>query len=224
MLPRRRLEVGEDLLGAGPDAVGPVVEDEDPLVVVAPGLVGVVDDERGVQAAVELQAGVGVEPVRARVGDDEVERERAARVGPRGWSPREPRPCRCGSPARASARTGLRGQVVGDRDADPVPGGGPDRRSRDAVAERPGRRDAAAQVDLCLPGTQSDLLGDWVRSAEAVGATDRSWSSPMCTTPGPQRRWRRATRPGSGAATSVNSRLDPDKGSWRCCPGSMKFR
>ena len=50
------------------DAIGPVVEGDDPLVVVAAGFGGVVDDQRLVQAAVDLDSGVGVEEVGAGVG------------------------------------------------------------------------------------------------------------------------------------------------------------
>ena len=60
------------LLGGGADAVGPVVQDEDPLAVVVAGLVGCIDHERGVQPAVHLHSVVRVEPVRAGVGHHEV--------------------------------------------------------------------------------------------------------------------------------------------------------
>ena len=66
------------LLQGGAHAVGPVVEHDDPLEVVAAGLVGRVDDERRIEAAVDLRAVVGVEPVGPGVGDDEVVLERAA--------------------------------------------------------------------------------------------------------------------------------------------------
>lgn len=72
------LERGEDIVGRGADTVGPVVEGDDPFVVVAAGFGGVVDDQRLVQAAVDLHPGVGVEEVGSRVGGDELVGEAAA--------------------------------------------------------------------------------------------------------------------------------------------------
>lgn len=66
-------EFGEDLVGSAGDTVDPVVQDDHPFVVVRQRLARVLDDQRGVQAAVELDADVRVEDVRARgVGDEPV--------------------------------------------------------------------------------------------------------------------------------------------------------
>ena len=64
-------EVGEDLAGRLSPAVGPIVQDQDDLLIVGTGLVGVLHDQRGLQAVVELDACMWVEPVGARVGDRE---------------------------------------------------------------------------------------------------------------------------------------------------------
>src|SRR3546814_20835889 len=62
----RVAEPGKDGVRVG--AVEPVVEDEDELTVVVAWLVGVLDDERRVQAAVELGPDVGMEAVGAGGG------------------------------------------------------------------------------------------------------------------------------------------------------------
>ena len=54
----RVLAVLEDLVGAAADAVGPVVENQHPVVVVAAGFCGVVDDQGRVEATVDLDAAV----------------------------------------------------------------------------------------------------------------------------------------------------------------------
>ncbi|SIM92228.1 Uncharacterised protein [Mycobacteroides abscessus subsp. abscessus] len=66
------------LVGRRDDAVEPVVQDDDPLLVVVALLVRVVDDQRGVQAAVLLDADVRVEPVGPGVREHELVGERAA--------------------------------------------------------------------------------------------------------------------------------------------------
>src|SRR3546814_11401000 len=73
----RVAEPGKDGVRVG--AVEPVVEDEDELTVVVAWLVGVLDDERRVQAAVELGPDVGMEEVGAGVGGGELVVEPLAR-------------------------------------------------------------------------------------------------------------------------------------------------
>lgn len=62
-------------------SVGPIIEDEHDILVVLPGLSRVGDDQGRVETGVELHADVRMEPVRPRVGDDEVVVERRARSG-----------------------------------------------------------------------------------------------------------------------------------------------
>src|SRR5829696_2867183 len=71
-------EPGVELLGGRADPKGPVVQHHDRLLVIAAGLGGVVDQQRGVQPAVQLQADVGVEEVGAGVGHGELVGEAAA--------------------------------------------------------------------------------------------------------------------------------------------------
>src|SRR3546814_9084092 len=61
-------------------AIQPVVEDQDDLSVVSAGLIGVLDDERCVQPAIELRSHVWMEEVRARVGHRELVAEGGARL------------------------------------------------------------------------------------------------------------------------------------------------
>ena len=77
-------QVGEDLVGGAAGAVDPVVQDDDPFRVVVAGLGRVVDDQRPVQAAVELHPGVRVIEVRARIRGGELvgEASRRRRSGP----------------------------------------------------------------------------------------------------------------------------------------------
>src|SRR5699024_12065109 len=72
--PTRR---SSDLSGA----IDPVIESHDPLGVVVTGFVGVIDDQRGVEPAVELQTDMGVEEVGAGIGGDELVGERGVRCG-----------------------------------------------------------------------------------------------------------------------------------------------
>lgn len=60
-------ERGQDVVGTTSDAVGPVVEHQHPLGVIAAGFGRVVDDQRRVQAAIDLHATVRMEEVGARV-------------------------------------------------------------------------------------------------------------------------------------------------------------
>src|SRR3546814_5949838 len=73
-----RPKVGQDALGVL--AIQPVVEDQDDLSVVSAGLIGVLDDERCVQPALELRSHVWMEEVRARVGHRELVAEGGARL------------------------------------------------------------------------------------------------------------------------------------------------
>ena len=65
-------QVFKDLVRVGAGAVDPIVEHEHQLVVVVDFFVGVLDDQRSVQAAVELGADMRMEPVCSGVGDHEV--------------------------------------------------------------------------------------------------------------------------------------------------------
>ena len=77
----RAVEVGEDLVGGAAGAVEPVVEDDDPLLVVVPRLGRVVDHQDAVQAAVELDADVRVVEVGARIGTVNGTRTPPAAIG-----------------------------------------------------------------------------------------------------------------------------------------------
>ena len=69
-------KAGQHLVGRGARTVDPVVQDHGPFLVVRSGLGRVLHDQRGVQAPVQLDAGVRVEPVGARILGDEPIRER----------------------------------------------------------------------------------------------------------------------------------------------------
>jgi hypothetical protein len=60
-------QAGEDPLGRGADPVGPVVQHQHRLAVIPPWLVGVLHHQRPVQAAVALDADVGMVEVGAGV-------------------------------------------------------------------------------------------------------------------------------------------------------------
>ena len=99
------LEAGKDLVGGLPDPVGPVVEDDDGLAVVAPGLGRVLHDQHAVQPAIDLHPGVGMEEVRPGIGDGELIDESGAGGD---WSLGEP---------------GDAVHLVAERDAVPVDAG-----------------------------------------------------------------------------------------------------
>jgi hypothetical protein len=61
------VQVVVELLGCFADAVGPIVEHDDPLGVVAARLFRVVDDHRQIQAVVGVKPSMRVCPVRAGV-------------------------------------------------------------------------------------------------------------------------------------------------------------
>ena len=74
-------EVGKFLLGGGAvDAVEPVVDHEYLIDISGHRIVGILDDEWGVQASVELEGGMRVEEVGPRVGECELVGERCAGI------------------------------------------------------------------------------------------------------------------------------------------------
>jgi hypothetical protein len=51
------------VVGGLADPIGPLVQDDDGLAVVAPGLGRILHDQHAVQAAIDLHPGVGMEEV-----------------------------------------------------------------------------------------------------------------------------------------------------------------
>ena len=192
-----RNEASHDLRRVRADTIGPVVKDQHPLGVVVARLGGVVDDERGVQAVVELQAVVRVEPVGAGIGDDEVEREPGTGGG-----------LRCGDPWDAvhvvadgqamPVHARRLGQVVAEVDDHPVPRGGAEGLAGDRGAVRPGIDDGPAEVDLDRSGAERQ---------PSSGPTGRTgcFARGDCRSPHRRTRGARTTRrkaqgrPGSGS-------------------------
>lgn len=151
-------ELGEDgVRGGAVHPVDPVVQDDHPLLVVGEGLLGVLDDERGVQAAVLLDAGVRVEPVRPRGGDGELVREGPARGDVPLGQPRDPVHVVAQCEAVPVQGGGL-GEVVGQGEGERAARGGPDLLARQLVPVRPGADgDAGAEVERGGGGGHLDL-------------------------------------------------------------------
>ncbi len=142
---------------AAVDPVDPVVQDDDPLLVVGQRLLRVLHDQRRVQSPVLLGPRVRVQPVRTGVRDGEAVVER--------------RPCR--DAARGQARDAVHvvaqgepvpvhgrryGQVVGEGERERVAGGDAELLAGQRVAVGPGRdRAAAAQVQAYGGGGQRGL-------------------------------------------------------------------
>ena len=140
-------QIGVDLVRGLTDAVSPIVEHDHPLGVVVTRLTRIIDDERRVQAAVQLQARMGMEPVGSRVRDHEVEIERAPGIDGRGGDPghavhvisdRQPMPM----------DTGRLGKVITDCYLDPVTGRCSQRFAGHGVAVGPRGRDPSPEVDV----------------------------------------------------------------------------
>ena len=150
-----RQQAGQDLVGRLADPIGPVVEDDDGLAVVAAGLGRVLDDQHAVQAAVQLHPGMGVEEVGAGVGDRELIDE-AGTGGDRGL----------GEPGDAvhvvadchavPVDAGRGGQVVVELDAKKLTGAQPQLRPRHRAIERPRLGQPSSKVHNVGCGAQSD--------------------------------------------------------------------
>lgn len=151
-------EFGQDRVrGGAVDSVDPVVQDHHPLLVVREGLLRVLDDERGVQAAVLLDARVRVEPVRPRVRDGEPVREGPARRDVPLGQARDPVHVVAQGEAVPVQGGGLR-EVVGQGQGEGAARGDPDLLAGQPVPVRPGADgEPAAQVERGGGGRQLDL-------------------------------------------------------------------
>lgn len=151
-------EFGEDGLRGGPvHPVDPVVQNHHPLLVVGEGLLRVLDDERRVQAPVQLESRVRVEPVRPRVRDGEPVRERRARRDVPLGQARHPVHVVAQGDAVPVQGGGL-GEVVGQGHGEGAARGDPDLPAGQLVPVRP-RADGepAAEVERGGGGGQLDL-------------------------------------------------------------------
>lgn len=147
-------EVGEDLVRGGGDAVEPVVEDQHPFVVPRHLLVRVVDDERTVEAVVQLRADVGVEPVGARMRGDELVCELSAR-GDGGLGYRRDSIHVVAEGESVPVHGGVRVELVADGRFQRVACGEPDYRGGD-TSERPGGGGGTGQVERGGGGGEVD--------------------------------------------------------------------
>ena len=137
-------------------------------MVVAAGFSGVVDDQRPVQAAVDLHPGVGVEEVGAGVGGDELVGEAAAGLdgllGDAGhavaWLPQRD---------AVPVDGGAGGKLVLDADLQQVSGAGPQDGGVEGLVVGPSPGRDAAQIRL-LPVTKT-VPEERLRTAFAAGIT-----------------------------------------------------
>jgi hypothetical protein len=141
-------QIGQHVIWGAAAAVQPVVQHDDQLGVVVIAVLRVLDDERGVQAGVQLRADVRVEPVRAGVGHRELVAEPAARL----------------DLGLGEVRDAV--HVVAQRDAVPV-----DRR-RHAQGVRQVHLEHGTAFDADLPARQLAAVGprDHLGGAEIHGA------------------------------------------------------
>ena len=139
------MQVVVDLVRCLADAVGPVVEHDDPFGIVGAGLGRIVHDHRQIQPVVGVKAGVWVGPVGARMSEGEPVGEVGAGADVRAGG--------FGAVHVVADRHAVpmhRGGViepVGDRDGELVADIGPNQRpgNRVAVGQRSGQR--ASQVN-----------------------------------------------------------------------------
>ena len=174
---------GQDLIRGVTRAVDPVIQDHGPVMVVVGGLGRVLHDQRPVQAPVELDADVGVVPVRAGLGDREPVGELPARRDRLLGHARARRPCRCGWPRRASARSFRpeAGSPAAPGSPGPCVPGSPDRES--------GRR-SSTSATIRPPRSTCPASGATPASTVPPVAWRAASAAATCGLPGPIRAWR----------------------------------
>jgi hypothetical protein len=141
-----RDELGKDVVGSSADAIEPIVKHDNPFRVIATWLGRVVEDERRVEPAVELQAHMRVEEERPRVGGGELVDIASARPD-RVLRHSRDAVSRIAQSYAVPVHRGVRRQLVVDRHSQEVARRGPNRLSRNAIAVCPGVDGDPAEVE-----------------------------------------------------------------------------
>ena len=173
---RGRGEVLEDVIGGAAGAIDPVVEHHGPLDVVAAGVGLVVDQQGPVQAAVDLDAGMGVVEVGAGVRDGELVGEGLACPDRGLGDSRHPVHVVAQGDA-VPVHAGCGRQLVVHLDPQQIAGPGPQQRSWHRVAVGPGVDHWTAEVDrdrswrqLCGDHTLAGAAAQRLGTAYGLGA------------------------------------------------------
>ena len=161
--------------GAALDAVDPVVEHDRPLDVLVLSVLRVTDDQWGVEAAIKLQAGVGMVEVGATVGDFKNIGERLARFNGGLGHAGHTVGCVVECDAMPVDGGALR-QFIGDIDLEDVAGGGLNGRI-------PGVRDVSPRLGFDAADIQGEgravsvrrTVGSPSAVGVGVGREERTW-------------------------------------------------
>ena len=148
-------QAGQDPVGCLADAVGPVVEDDHGLAVIAPRLGRVLHDQHPVQAPIQLHPSVRVEEVGPGIGDDElIQVPAAGRDRPLGEPGNAVHVIADGDAMPVDA--GWSRQTVLEVDSEELSSGHPQLWPRKRTIEGPGLRRPTSKVDDVGGGEQLD--------------------------------------------------------------------